>query len=71
MRERITYILRNPQADFNPNQLKATTTSFEVPGIEAAKEHQVTLSAKDLPEEVNQINFRLHSRIREHSNSSP
>jgi hypothetical protein len=52
MRERITYILRNPQADFNPSQLKATKTSFEVPGLDAAKEHQVTLSSKDLPQEV-------------------
>jgi hypothetical protein len=55
MRERITYILRDPKADFDPSQLKATATEFEVPGLDAGKEHQITFDAKALPAEVNQV----------------
>jgi hypothetical protein len=52
MRERVTYILRNPTADFDPSQLKATDAEFEIPGLDAAKEHQLTFDAKALPAEV-------------------
>lgn len=52
MRERVTYILRDPQAGFNPSKLEVTESSFSVLGVNAAKEVAATFSVGDLPQEV-------------------
>lgn len=53
MRERITYILRDAQAGFNPANLEVTDSSFGVSRVDAAKEVSITFSVGDLPQEVN------------------
>jgi hypothetical protein len=52
MRERITYILRDPEAGFNPSNLEVTGSSFGVSGVNAAKEVSITFGVGDLPQEV-------------------
>lgn len=55
MKQRITYVVKNPD-DFTPEQLEvgkdARGPLFGVKGIEAAKEHRITLGLDELPEEV-------------------
>jgi len=52
MRERVTYIIRNSDVDFDPSKLEIKDFTFAVSGISAAKEYQITLSAAELPQEV-------------------
>jgi len=52
MKERVTYIIRNPDASFDPSKLEIEDSTFAVSEIDAAKEHQITLSAAELPQEV-------------------
>jgi len=52
MRERVTYIIRNSDVDFDPSKLEINDFTFAVSGISAAKEYQITLSAAELPQEV-------------------
>lgn len=52
MRERVTYIIRNSNVDFDPSKLEIKDSTFTVSGINAAKEYQITLNAAELPQEV-------------------
>jgi hypothetical protein len=52
MKERVTYIIRNTDAGFDPSRLEIKDFTFTVSGIDAAKEHQITLNAAELPQEV-------------------
>jgi hypothetical protein len=50
MRERVTYILSDAAAgDFDPSSLEITPSSLAVPGLDAAKEHRLALSAAETP----------------------
>jgi hypothetical protein len=48
MRERITYIVRNP-SEFHPKQLGTSKASFAVNSLDAIKEQSITLSTKEIP----------------------
>ena len=52
MRERVTYIIRNPDVGFDPSKLEIEDSTFTVSGIDAAKEYQITLNPAELPYEV-------------------
>ena len=52
MRERVTYIIRNSDTNFDPSKLEINDSTFIVSGINAAKEYQITLNAAELPQEV-------------------
>jgi hypothetical protein len=57
MRHRITY-LRQPKAgeDFDPREsLKVWEKSMRISDLDAAKEHKITLSLEELPQEVRSI----------------
>ena len=51
MKQRITYIVQNPDA-FSPEQLDVRRDVFAVKDVEAAKEHRITLGLDELPDEV-------------------
>lgn len=51
MRERITYVVRDPSADWG-GKIEMAERRFAVAGLEAAKEHQMTFGFRDLPSEV-------------------
>lgn len=56
MKQRITYVVNSPD-DFSPEQLLVkddgnSSPRFAVKGVDAAKEHRITLGLKELPEEV-------------------
>jgi hypothetical protein len=51
MKQRITYIVRKPD-EFSPEQLEVDKESFTVKGLNAVKEHRITLGLKELPREV-------------------
>ena len=55
MKQRITYVVKNPDT-FNPDLLEVkkdgSKDSFAVSGLEAAKEHRITLGLDELPSEV-------------------
>jgi hypothetical protein len=52
MKQRITYLVRRPES-FNPEeQLVVKDGSLTLNGVEAAKEHRVTFSLSELPQEV-------------------
>jgi hypothetical protein len=63
MRERITYILRDQQSGLDPSDLTVTDSSITLPGIDAAKEHQITLSFSELPQEVILVKAFKTSRL--------
>ena len=64
MKQRITYIVQNPD-DFSPEQLEVRTDArgplFAVKGVEAAKEHRLTLGLNELPEEVRCSTIPIHN----------
>ncbi|PNS15861.1 hypothetical protein CAC42_4313 [Sphaceloma murrayae] len=65
MKERITYLLAEGQEGVNPANLRITEDSLRLPGIVAAKEWRVTLSADQLPEEIQDVlkdSHELHVR---------
>jgi hypothetical protein len=50
MRERVTYILTGAgAADFHASSLEITKSSLAVPGLDAVKEHRLTLSPAEIP----------------------
>jgi hypothetical protein len=55
MKQRITYVVKNPDT-FTPDLLEVTKDgpkdSFVVNGVQAAKEHRITLGLDELPTEV-------------------
>lgn len=55
MKQRITYVVQNPE-DFTPEQLEVGKDDrgplFALKGVQAAKEHRITLGLNELPEEV-------------------
>jgi len=61
MKQRITYIVRNPE-QFTPELLEVNRTSFTVKGLNAAKEHRITFSLKELPREVSSHQSQYHIR---------
>jgi hypothetical protein len=52
MKERITYIVRDPSKGYDPSNLEVTKSSLAVSSLGGAKEHQITFSLADLPQEV-------------------
>jgi hypothetical protein len=61
MKERLTYIIRDPtKSDFDPSTLAISGTSLAfTAGIDAAKEHQVTVGLGELKERVRIGSFVL------------
>lgn len=55
MKQRITYVVQNPE-EFSPEQLEVGKDDrgplFALNGVQAAKEHRITLGLDELPEEV-------------------
>jgi hypothetical protein len=55
MKQRITYVVKNPDT-FTPDLLEVkkdgSKDSFVVSGVQAAKEHRITLGLNELPSEV-------------------
>jgi hypothetical protein len=55
MKQRITYVLKDPDA-FTPDLLElnkdGSKDSFIIDGVQAAKEHRITLGLDELPSEV-------------------
>jgi len=55
MKQRITYVLKDPER-FTPNLLElkkdGSKDSFVISGVQAAKEHRITLGLDELPSEV-------------------
>jgi hypothetical protein len=55
MKQRITYVVKNPE-EFTPDQLDVSTDQsgpyFALDNVYAAKEHRITLGLDELPEEV-------------------
>ena len=66
MKQRITYVVHNPD-DFDPSQLRLppTNNAFTLDLVNAAKEHRLTFSLSELPQEVRfeyqQITFKITS----------
>jgi hypothetical protein len=58
MKQRITYVVKSPEA-FSPELLdvkkEGSKDAFILKGVQAAKEHRITLGLDELPSEV-----RLH-----------
>ena len=48
----MTYIILNSTVGFDPSNIVIKDSTFTVSGINAAKEHQITLSVAELPQEV-------------------
>lgn len=61
MRERITYILRDASAGFDPRTLEVSETSFALSEVNAAKELSITFSVGDLPQEVCRLAFHTNA----------
>jgi hypothetical protein len=55
MKQRITYVVKNPD-EFSPEQLEVKQSSkgpsFTIKNVDAAKEHRITLGLDELPDEV-------------------
>ena len=51
MKQRITYIVQNPDA-FSPEQLDVREGVFALKNVEAAKEHRITFGLDELPDRV-------------------
>jgi hypothetical protein len=55
MKQRITYVVKNPE-EFSPEQLEVRKDPegpiFTIKNVHAAKEHRITLGLDELPEEV-------------------
>jgi len=51
MKHRITYLVPNHD-NFNPEQLAVQGDAFTLKGVDAAKEHRITFSLNELPQEV-------------------
>ncbi|KAF2669437.1 PIG-X-domain-containing protein [Microthyrium microscopicum] len=60
MRERVTYILRNPTGVFDPKQLEVKKDSFAVDGLDAIKEHQITLGFQEITAEIWRVLRNCH-----------
>ena len=53
MKHRITYLREGHDPSFDPRQcMKVWKNSMRISDLHAAKEHRVTLSLKELPQEV-------------------
>ncbi|KAF2404613.1 PIG-X-domain-containing protein [Trichodelitschia bisporula] len=59
MRERITYLI-HPGSDFDPSDIEITSTTLAVSGLNADKEHQITIGFEQLPKEIWQVLKDLH-----------
>lgn len=57
MKQRITYIVHNPDA-FSPAQLVVGDDSLALEQVEAAKEHRITLGLSELPDDVSRVDCR-------------
>jgi hypothetical protein len=69
MKQRITYVVNDPDS-FTPELLEVkkdgSKDSFVVNGLQAAKEHRITLGLDELPSEVSThlgCSFRLHRYV--------
>ena len=51
MKERITYVIRDPDA-FSPDQLRVNDTAFDTHLLPAAKERRLSFSFAEIPHEV-------------------
>jgi hypothetical protein len=52
MKERITYIIRDPSKGYDPSNLEVTKSTIAVASLDGAKEHKITFSLAELPQEV-------------------
>jgi hypothetical protein len=60
MRERVTYILKDPTEPFNPSVLEVARDSFAVPGLDAVKEDHITFGFDELPPNLWRVLRNLH-----------
>jgi hypothetical protein len=51
MKQRITYLVRDPES-FDPNLLTVNDASLSLRDVKAAKEHRITFGLSELPAEV-------------------
>ncbi|KAF2199276.1 PIG-X-domain-containing protein [Delitschia confertaspora ATCC 74209] len=59
MKQRITYIVHDPES-FNPTSLIVKGDTFSINGADAAKEHRITFSLSELPQEITKYLDRCH-----------
>ncbi|KAF2490460.1 PIG-X-domain-containing protein [Lophium mytilinum] len=59
MRQRITYIVHDPD-EFNPDKLHVFDDSFSLVSVDAAKEHRLTFSLSELPQELYRVLRQCH-----------
>ncbi|KAF2854348.1 PIG-X-domain-containing protein [Plenodomus tracheiphilus IPT5] len=64
MKQRITYVVDKPD-EFSPDQLSVKNEGssgprFALKGVNAAKEHRITLGLKELPEELSEVFQQWH-----------
>lgn len=52
MKQRITYVVKDPVQGYDPSNLAIAKKSLAVTGLEGAKEHHITLGLHELPSEV-------------------
>ncbi|KIW00708.1 uncharacterized protein PV09_07694 [Verruconis gallopava] len=55
MKQRITYIVKDPVQGYDPSNLKVTKTSLTVAALDGAKEHHITLGMHELPDELREL----------------
>ena len=53
MKQRLTYLLRDGDAELGVEQVRVSDSTLAVDGINAAKEHRITVGFDELPQEVN------------------
>ncbi|KAF2715205.1 PIG-X-domain-containing protein [Pleomassaria siparia CBS 279.74] len=59
MKQRITYLVQNPDA-FSPEQLQVKTKTLKLDKVVAAKEHRVTFGLSELPKELSKAFEQWH-----------
>ncbi|KAF2811037.1 PIG-X-domain-containing protein [Mytilinidion resinicola] len=59
MKQRTTYIVCNPD-EFNPDKLHVFDDSFSLVSVDAAKEHRLTFSLSELPQELYRVLRQCH-----------
>ena len=53
MKQRVTYLLHDSNMELGPDQVQVANASLAIDGVNAAKEHRITLGFEELPQEVN------------------
>ncbi|KAF2430467.1 PIG-X-domain-containing protein [Tothia fuscella] len=77
MKERITYIIRNPKLGFEPSNLEVAKASISVSSLDGAKEHRITLALAEVPQELVRVLKNCHelhirwATSREHDSIAP